>query len=96
MSRFGLVSFVIFVAVLGGCAANVDVPSAASALVRDDIERKIDALLAKMTLEEKVGQLNQFSDRAAARFAAATARRPACRRAGTVFGDLSGAGADCR
>jgi len=26
-----------------------------------DVEKRIDALLAQMTLEEKVGQLNQFS-----------------------------------
>ena len=30
-------------------------------LVNPEIEKKIDTLLAKMTLEEKVGQLNQYS-----------------------------------
>jgi beta-glucosidase len=35
--------------------------SQASALVTPETEQKIDALLAKMTLEEKIGQLNQHS-----------------------------------
>jgi beta-glucosidase len=30
-------------------------------LVDPDTERKIDALIAQMTLEEKVGQLNQYT-----------------------------------
>ena len=33
----------------------------AQTLVKPDIEQKIDALLAQMTLEEKIGQLNQYS-----------------------------------
>jgi beta-glucosidase len=33
----------------------------AQALVTPDTEQKIDALLAQMTLEEKIGQLNQYS-----------------------------------
>ena len=33
----------------------------AQGLVNPDTERKIDALLAQMTIEEKVGQLNQYS-----------------------------------
>ena len=33
----------------------------AQTLVTPDVETKIDALLAQMTLEEKVGQLNQYS-----------------------------------
>ena len=33
----------------------------AQGLVDPATEQKIDALLAKMTLEEKVGQLNQYS-----------------------------------
>lgn len=64
MSRLGFVIGLICVSAFGGCAATVDAPSKPSALVRDDIKQKIDALLAKMTLEEKIGQLNQFSDRA--------------------------------
>lgn len=35
----------------------------AQGLVDPATEAKIDALLARMTLEEKVGQLNQYSDR---------------------------------
>ncbi len=31
-------------------------------VAKDDLQPKIDALLSKMTLEEKLGQLNQFSD----------------------------------
>ena len=34
----------------------------AQALVNPATEKKIDALLAQMTLEEKVGQLNQYSN----------------------------------
>jgi beta-glucosidase len=37
-------------------------PSSAQALVDPATEKKIDALLARMTLEEKVGQLNQYSN----------------------------------
>jgi beta-glucosidase len=33
----------------------------AQSLVNSETERKIDALIAKMTIEEKVGQLNQYS-----------------------------------
>lgn len=32
-----------------------------SPLIKSDIEQKIDELLSKMTLEEKVGQMNQYS-----------------------------------
>src|SRR5918911_3156470 len=32
----------------------------AAARIKDDVERKIDALLARMTLEEKLGQLQQL------------------------------------
>lgn len=32
-----------------------------SPLIKPDIEQKIDTLLSKMTLEEKVGQMNQYS-----------------------------------
>jgi beta-glucosidase len=39
----------------------VPVTLAAQPLVRPETEKKIDALLAQMTLEEKVGQLNQYS-----------------------------------
>ena len=35
--------------------------AAAQPLVTPEVERKIDALLAQMTLEEKAGQLNQYS-----------------------------------
>jgi beta-glucosidase len=37
------------------------VTAAAQPLVTPETERKIDALLAQMTLDEKVGQLNQYS-----------------------------------
>jgi beta-glucosidase len=39
----------------------LDVSSRAQGLVKPETERKIDALLAQMTLDEKVGQLNQYS-----------------------------------
>jgi beta-glucosidase len=41
--------------------ALVPAALAAPPLARPDTEKKIDALLAQMTLEEKVGQLNQYS-----------------------------------
>jgi beta-glucosidase len=41
--------------------ALVPAALAAPPLTRPDTEKKIDALLAQMTLEEKVGQLNQYS-----------------------------------
>ncbi len=47
---------------LVGALALAFVPSArAQGLVDPATEQKIDALLARMTLEEKVGQLNQYS-----------------------------------
>jgi len=49
--------------VLGALLATSLVPRvvAAQALANPATEKKIDALLAQMTLEEKVGQLNQYS-----------------------------------
>ena len=43
----------ISLAISAGVAAQTPTPS--------DIEQKVDALLAQMTLEEKVGQLNQYT-----------------------------------
>lgn len=42
------------------CLVSVS-PAFAGALVDPAVEKKIDALLAQMTVEEKVGQLNQYS-----------------------------------
>ena len=47
-------------AVLLGATLSQGVVSA-QGLVNPDTERKIDALIAQMTLEEKVGQLNQYT-----------------------------------
>jgi beta-glucosidase len=47
-------------AVLLGATLSVGVVSA-QGLVNPDTEKKIEALLAQMTLEEKVGQLNQYT-----------------------------------
>lgn len=41
--------------------ANSVLSEKRSSLINPDIEIKIDALLAKMTLEEKVGQMNQYT-----------------------------------
>jgi beta-glucosidase len=54
-----------FSRVVVGLALLVLVPTgtfAASSLVNPANERKIDALLAQMTLEEKIGQLNQYAN----------------------------------
>lgn len=50
-SAFGFVLFAVL----------LTTPVAASSLIDPAIEAKIDELMAKMTLEEKVGQLNQYS-----------------------------------
>jgi beta-glucosidase len=42
-------------------AASSVAPAAGQALVNPATEKEIDALLAQMTLEEKIGQLNQYS-----------------------------------
>ncbi|MGC1619688.1 MAG: beta-glucosidase BglX [Candidatus Acidiferrum sp.] len=64
--RFAIVAGVL----LGSLSATAQEPSAAAAsnartlsspLVNPVVEQKIDALLRKMTLEEKVGQLVQYS-----------------------------------
>ena len=57
----------------------------AQGLVNPATEKKIDALLAQMTLEEKVGQLNQYSDavrRDRARRRARAPRRQCTTRSG--------------
>ncbi|MGE5127822.1 MAG: beta-glucosidase BglX [Betaproteobacteria bacterium] len=51
----GLLAAALLALALAPCAAG------AQALVNPVTEKKIDALLAQMTLEEKVGQLNQYS-----------------------------------
>jgi beta-glucosidase len=43
-------------------AVRAQPPSGTAYLVLPATEKKIDALLAKMTLEEKIGQLNQYSN----------------------------------
>ncbi|MCE4553666.1 beta-glucosidase BglX [Pelomonas cellulosilytica] len=47
-------------ALIGATLAGSAAPVAAQA--RDEVARKVDALLAKMTLEEKVGQLTQLGN----------------------------------
>src|SRR5262245_52840412 len=42
-------------------SALLDAALSAQGLVNPETEKKIDALLAKMTLEEKAGQLNQYA-----------------------------------
>lgn len=57
-------SLVSLVALVPVCAAPVfaqAVPPSNAQLASPEINRKVDALLKKMTLEEKVGQLAQFS-----------------------------------
>jgi beta-glucosidase len=55
MRRLLLSFVVVLVAAAAGSGA------AAQGLVDPAVEKKIDALLAQMTLEEKIGQLNQYS-----------------------------------
>ncbi|GGD07567.1 beta-glucosidase BglX [Aquisalinus flavus] len=50
-----------FLAGLAVMAGLSPVFSPVAALAQDDVERQIDALLAEMTLEEKIGQLTQYS-----------------------------------
>jgi beta-glucosidase len=51
--------FVVLIATF--LAVSVSPPARTQSLVDPAVEARIDALLAKMTLEEKVGQMNQYS-----------------------------------
>jgi beta-glucosidase len=53
------------------CAVPVETPNAQ--LVAPDVERRVDALLEKMTLAEKIGQLVQYNDQGASGAAGDTA-----------------------
>ena len=44
---------VLFFAILALLVCNV--------FAQNDIDKKVDTLLAKMTLEEKIGQMNQYN-----------------------------------
>ena len=57
----GLARAVVTSLVLMPTAATARASAAAPSLVRPEVEAKIDALLARMTVEEKIGQLNQYS-----------------------------------
>jgi beta-glucosidase len=46
-----------------GTSAQAPAPMAPVTLVRAATEQKIDALIATMTLDEKIGQLNQYTNR---------------------------------
>ena len=46
---------------LGWAPGFFNVTHAVEALTDPSIESRIDELLAKMTVEEKIGQLNQYS-----------------------------------
>jgi len=49
---------ILLVAILAVCASS---PTDAQSLTSPEIEGRIDALLARMTLDEKAGQMNQYS-----------------------------------
>ena len=51
----------MFVAMLGACSALKPAHQASHGSGDITVDRKVEALLAKMTLAEKVGQLNQYS-----------------------------------
>lgn len=50
----------LFLLLLVSCSPKI-VPNSTTTTVEDPIEAKIEALLRKMTLEEKIGQMNQYS-----------------------------------
>jgi len=57
-----IAALVLAVALAVPAAAPAAPPSGTAYLVRPATEKKIDALLGQMTLEEKIGQLNQYSN----------------------------------
>ena len=59
-ARFLLVVAVVLSSLPAGAQTQRRRASAAGQHAQNDIERKIDALLARMTLEEKLGQLQQL------------------------------------
>ena len=63
LTRHAVSAIALFAGLLTACTSRSPEPPAAGAqaLVNPATEKKIDALLAQMTLEEKVGQLNQYS-----------------------------------
>jgi beta-glucosidase len=86
------------VAASAGAAAPTPAPAAALAGLtwtgtNAAIEARVDALLAQMTLEEKVGQLNQFSSEAATGPVSAKAERASAIREGRVGSLLNVVGA---
>ncbi len=62
-TRHAVAAVTLLVGLFAACAPEQSPPPAAGeqALVNPATEKRIDALLAQMTLEEKVGQLNQYS-----------------------------------
>lgn len=62
-ATFLIITTIIITMILAACSAKVAPPAAViSAPPKDDpIEAKVEALLRKMTLEEKIGQMNQYS-----------------------------------
>src|SRR5579862_2088795 len=51
------ISRLIYVLTFAGCLAG----SGSALAQKDNIDQKVEALMAKMTLEEKIGQLNQYN-----------------------------------
>lgn len=64
MKRFVNYLLIAVAIAFSGCVKKAGEPAAPAANVSgQEIEKKVDALLAKMTLEEKIGQLNQYTSR---------------------------------
>ncbi len=59
-NKFLLTSFAIASLLLNGCTATI-AQSKTKILKENTIERKVDSLLKLMTLEEKIGQMNQYN-----------------------------------
>ncbi|MFT4113144.1 beta-glucosidase BglX [Silvibacterium sp.] len=69
-------SLVLVPCSLAQSSSSVSVPPSNPQLASPEIERRVDALLSKMTLEEKIGQLVQYNDTGAAPTAAQIANNP--------------------
>ncbi|HOI48007.1 MAG TPA: glycoside hydrolase family 3 N-terminal domain-containing protein, partial [Prolixibacteraceae bacterium] len=64
MKRFVNYLLIAVAIAFSGCVKKAGEPAAPAANISgQEIEKKVDALLAKMTLEEKIGQLNQYTSR---------------------------------
>jgi len=64
MKRFVNYLLIAVAIAVTGCVKKAGEPAAPAANVSEqEIEKKVDALLAKMTLDEKIGQLNQYTSR---------------------------------